>query len=339
MASTPADITADNVNDTVVNTCSFANNTVGGGLHVGLIQQFASSNHGQGYFEPGWQVIGLESNGTLAVQKQAITVHIQCDRHLRPHHQSAQPGDVVDILLPGYRYEADDYIAVSNLGPVACPAANPLDNSPSEASETAIEIYFAANAAAMAPIMRAITTALADVIPYTLRVPHRIKDYKGAASITLRISAADYNAVRPVLKYMIEDGLFEEGRDQYITINLSNPKGTSANLVTRDETAPNRTAPDITASPQLRPEIPLFAYPLEAGISWASVLPSPVTHWYGSCVEASRMQLIAEALIANRYDVTEKKSSSEQKLSAIKTRFNQAGIDWQAPYRPCRSRP
>ncbi|MEM6596761.1 MAG: T3SS effector HopA1 family protein [Cyanobacteria bacterium P01_C01_bin.69] len=281
-------------------TLSLVNDEVGGGLNVGLIQQFLANNQGQGYFDPNWQVLRYESDYTWAVQKQSVTVHIEPNEHVRGEQQFAQIGDHVDILLPGYRYETDDYIAISNLGPVT-------------ETENAIEIYFAANAAAMAPIMTAVTTTLSDAILYTLRVPHRLSDYAGPEAIALRINGTDYATVLPVLQRIVHT-CQAESKSTTESSNAIDPSS-------------------LAACPALRDECPVFAYPLYPGISWASVVDNSVTQWFGSAADVGRMQLIAEALVETWYDFDHNFSSSRKQIAALRAYFAEEGLSWSQPYR------
>ncbi|MGB7417363.1 MAG: T3SS effector HopA1 family protein, partial [Thermosynechococcaceae cyanobacterium] len=88
----------------------------------------------------------------------------------------------------------------------------------------------------------------------------------------------------------------------------------------------------LAAHPELRDECPIFAYPLYRGISWASVVDSPVTQWFGSAADEGRMQIIAEALVENWYSLDRHFSSSEEQIDAIQAHFAKAALSWSQPY-------
>lgn len=276
------------------------NDRIGGGLHVGLLEQVTLSNQGKGYFDPGWQVVREDSYGAIAVQKHGIVLYVE-SRHLSPEKQSerqakkqtVQPGELLAIRLPGYRLEPDFYIAIGDQGPVY---------DMNEASE----IYFAATDAAMPLIMKTLTTALngEQGIPYTLLVPYAPEGYEGPEAIVLRIEKAAFDQVLPLLQQIWE--LCSQAV-------CSDPK-----------------------SALLRAEFPVFAYPLWPGISMADVIESSATEWFGSSAELSRMHLVAEALTQVWYESLAEEPSTQvspsQNLLAMQAQFSQAQLSWEQPF-------
>lgn len=286
-----------------------ANDSVGGGIHVGLLNQFLQNNVGQGYFDPGWQVVkASDSNDEeMAVVKHGVVLQIERSRYLAPEQKAAKIEDSVAIRLPGYRFEPDCYIAIGNSGPVREIA-------------TAVEIYFAANAAAMAPILLQVSQALnkpTAATPYTLRIPYRIEDYAGAETIALRVEARAYEIVMPLLKEISQQcpvASFDRPNDLDDTQELDRP-------------------------PTLRSELPVFAYPLFPGISAAAVIESNVTDWFGSWADLSRCDVLAAALVA----VWERHSSAfagaEKNLSGMRSHTAAQGLCWPLLYRRSERRP
>ncbi|KAF3890006.1 MULTISPECIES: hypothetical protein [Nostocales] len=90
------------------------------GVDLKFYEQLHNSNRGSGYFDPGWRVLRQEADGTLAVIKDNLTLHIERERHLRSEHQSAMVGDLVDICLPRNRVQSGFYMAMSNASSHAC---------------------------------------------------------------------------------------------------------------------------------------------------------------------------------------------------------------------------
>jgi hypothetical protein len=294
------------------------NDRVGGGIHVGLLEQFKLSNQGKGYFDPGWEVVRAESDGAIAVQKHGIIVHIDPLRHLpaethetQAERQVIQSGDWLAIRLPGYRFEPNFYIAIGDQGPV-------ID------IDQAQEIYFAATDAAMPLIMKILTTALNGdllngkcAIPYTLQVPYEPEGYEGPEAIVLRIEKADFDQVLPLLQQIWELCSQTE---------ISSPP----------VTAQSATAQSGTESNLLRSELPVFAYPLWPGISMADVIEGSATEWFSSSAELSRMHLVAEALTQVWYESLAEEPGTQvspsQNLLAMQAQFSQAQLSWEQPF-------
>jgi hypothetical protein len=63
------------------------------GIDLEFYDRLHNSNSGEGYFDPDWFVLRQESDGSLAVTKNGLTLHLDRDRHLKPEQQSAVVGD------------------------------------------------------------------------------------------------------------------------------------------------------------------------------------------------------------------------------------------------------
>lgn len=90
------------------------------GVDLNFYDRLHKSNSGQGYFDPGWSVVRQESDGSLAVIKGGLTLHIERDRHLQPEEQSAAVSDTVAIRMPRNMVQNGFYMAVSDVGPDNC---------------------------------------------------------------------------------------------------------------------------------------------------------------------------------------------------------------------------
>ena len=53
------------------------------GVAMDLIGQLEEANKGEGYFDSGWSVLREETDGSLAVTKGGLRLHIQRDKHLQ----------------------------------------------------------------------------------------------------------------------------------------------------------------------------------------------------------------------------------------------------------------
>jgi hypothetical protein len=122
------------------------------GVDVEFYELLHKSNAGEGYFDPSWQIVKEESDGTLAVIKHGLTLHIERDRHLSPAEKSATVGDTVAIKMPPNLVQNGFYVAVSNLG-------SETFSNPDNYAGTA-RIYFNLKAEGAIAIMGSLTQKL-----------------------------------------------------------------------------------------------------------------------------------------------------------------------------------
>lgn len=77
--------------------------------------QLHEHNHGTGYLDNNWQVLRQEPDGSLAVTKDGLTLHIE-ENHLEPTATAVRADDLIAIRLPKNRLNNGFYLAVSNSG-------------------------------------------------------------------------------------------------------------------------------------------------------------------------------------------------------------------------------
>jgi hypothetical protein len=163
-----------------------ANNTVLG-VDPKFYNRLHTSNKGEGYFDGGWQVIRQESDGTLAVSKGGLTLHIEPERHLKSAQRVATVGDVVAIRMPRNLVQNGFYIAVSNVGVG--------DNSQT------VRIYFNLTPEGAIAVMESLTDQLNKInIPFTFKVLYNPADYKRYDSGVLYFDKRNYEIIRSVLE-------------------------------------------------------------------------------------------------------------------------------------------
>lgn len=152
-----------------------------------------ASNCGEGYFEPGWSVLRQDSDGSLAVQKNNLTVHIQPDRHLQLDEQLATVGDTVAIRMPRNLIETGFYVAVGNAGPVKrLYPDGQLENA---------YIYFNFSPEGAIAVMGSLTRQLNEIrIPFTFKALSDASSYKCYDSGILYFERSHYQAVRQILQ-------------------------------------------------------------------------------------------------------------------------------------------
>lgn len=194
----PVNRTLESNSANLLPSLDLKNNTMRG-LNLEFYEQLNNSNCSEGYFDSGWCVLRQESDGSLAVRKQDLTLHIERHRHLRSSEQSATVGDRVAIRLPRNRIETEFYIAVGNSGLVP-------DNC------SAVEVYFNVDAAGAIALMDSLTQQLnAMPIPFSFKVPSDPSEYRRYNSGTLRIDSMHYESVRQVLQTLYQQECLQFG--------------------------------------------------------------------------------------------------------------------------------
>lgn len=168
------------------------NNTVLG-IDVEFYQGIDHSNCGTGYFEPGWQVLRDEPDGSLAAIKDGLTLHLERSRHLAPDAATANVGDFVSIWMPRNRVENGFYVAVSNVG------QERQGNPDSELKAAAISFNLTSEGASV--VMESLTRQLNQTaIPFTFKVLYNPSEYGRYDSGMLYFQTRHYAAVRQVLQ-------------------------------------------------------------------------------------------------------------------------------------------
>jgi len=157
------------------------------GVDLEFYDRLHNSNSGEGYFDSGWSVLRQESDGSLAVAKGGLTLHIERERHLQPTEQSAAVGDSVAIRMPCNLVQNGFYMAVSNAGPDTHPQT--------------VRVYFNLSPQGAVAVMGSLTRQLNETtIPFTFKVLYNPSDYGRYDSGVLYFERSNYKAVRQVLE-------------------------------------------------------------------------------------------------------------------------------------------
>jgi hypothetical protein len=163
------------------------------GVDVEFYQRLHESNAGKGYFDPGWQIAKEESDGTLAVVKHGLTLHIERDCHLSSAEKSAVVGDSVAIRMPRNLVQNGFYVAVSNLG-------TETFSNPGNYAGT-VRIYFNLKAEGAIAIMATLTLKLKEIkIPFSFKVLYNPSDYGRYDSGLLYFEKSNYQAFREIIQ-------------------------------------------------------------------------------------------------------------------------------------------
>ncbi|MBD1943771.1 hypothetical protein H6F50_15635 [Coleofasciculus sp. FACHB-712] len=157
------------------------------GVDMEFYDRLHKSNTGEGYFDPGWQVLRQEPDGSLAVTKGGLTLHIEREQHLQLAEQSAAVGDSVAIRRPRNLVQNGFYMAVSNAGPDTHPQT--------------VRVYFNLSPEGAVAVMERLTRQLNEIkIPFTCKVLYNPSDYGRYDSGVLYFEKSNYETVRQVLQ-------------------------------------------------------------------------------------------------------------------------------------------
>ncbi|WP_044206131.1 T3SS effector HopA1 family protein [Coleofasciculus chthonoplastes] len=163
------------------------------GVDVGFYERLHQSNQGKGYFDPGWYIVRQESDGTLAVTKKGLTLHIQRSQHLHPVEAQTDVGNWVAIRMPQNVVQNGFYMAVGNAGFQS-------HHHPGYSPEL-VRVYFSLTPEGAIALMNSLTQQLNDIsIPFTFKVLYNPTDYGRYDSGVLYFEKSNYEAVRQVLE-------------------------------------------------------------------------------------------------------------------------------------------
>lgn len=168
------------------------NNTVLG-VDLKFYEQLHNSNCGKGYFDSGWLILREETDGSLAVKKGELTLHIEREHHLQHNEKSATVGNTVAILMPKNFVQNGFYMAVSNQGVEDY-------THPEQPSQT-VRVYFHLTPEGAIAVMSALTQQLNEIgIPFTFKALYNPGDYGRYDSGVLYFQKNHYATVRSVLQ-------------------------------------------------------------------------------------------------------------------------------------------
>ncbi|MEH2078661.1 MAG: T3SS effector HopA1 family protein [Nostoc sp.] len=161
------------------------------GVDMDFYEQLHQSNFGEGYFDYGWSVVREETDGTLAVTKNNLRLHIEKSRHLQPNEHAASVGDAVAVLLPKNRVQNGFYMAVGNQG---------LKSRSDQGKLSLVRIYFNLTLTGAVAVMESLTQQLNQMaIPFSFKVLYNPKDYHRYDSGVLYFEKNYYDRIRQVI--------------------------------------------------------------------------------------------------------------------------------------------
>ena len=168
---------------------NFENNTFLG-VDLGFYEQLHTSNKSKGFFDADWQIIKQENDGSLAVKKRDLTLHVERERHLQMGQTDAKLGDVVAIRMPQNLVQNGFYMAIGNAG-----------RHSNNNSDILVRVYFNLNPEGAVKVMESLTTQLNAIpLPFSFKALYNPEDYRRYDSAVLYFEKSSYKAMEPVLK-------------------------------------------------------------------------------------------------------------------------------------------
>ncbi len=166
--------------------------------------QLHENNHGTGCLDYGWRVLRKEPDGSLAVTKGGLTLHVE-ENHLEAS-ASCRVNELIAIRLPKNRLNNGFYLAVSNV-------SKQQDNLHNNWGETeVISIFFNINPQGAIALMNSLTLKLnAAELPFNFQIPHHPLGCDRYDSGILNFQRQDYPKIQEVLKeiYTEYQGYFQ----------------------------------------------------------------------------------------------------------------------------------
>lgn len=168
------------------------------GMDGKFYQQLHNCNHGVGYFDPGWQILRLEPDGSIAVTKDGLQLHIEPDWLIKSPWQYPKVGQVIAVWMANNRLENGFYVGISNAGVEK-------SNQP-DTDLVGGRIYFNISPEGAIALMDALTIRLNNAaMPFRFQVLYNPAVYKRYNSGLLCFACRDYPTVIKVLKAIYPD--------------------------------------------------------------------------------------------------------------------------------------
>jgi hypothetical protein len=167
------------------------------GIDMAFYEQLHNHNTGIGYWSQNWLVVNEEADGSLAVHKNGLTLHIERDLYLSSIDKSATVGNLVAIKMPKNLVQNGFYMAVSNLG--------------NQDHQDIVRIYFNLSPEGAVSVMENLTRELNHIpVAFSFKALYNPDEYRRYDSAVLYFNKHEYQAVYPVLKkvYLENQGSF-----------------------------------------------------------------------------------------------------------------------------------
>jgi hypothetical protein len=162
------------------------------GIDLEFYDHLHTRNKSEGYWSHNWQVVREETDGTFAVHKNGLTLHVDPNLHLLPTTQEVTVGKFVSIKMPKNLVQKGFYMAVANAG--------------SQNGHNITRIYFNLTAEGAAAIMESLTAQLNNIpISFSFKALYNPSDYGRYDSAVLYFNKDQYEIVHPALERIYAD--------------------------------------------------------------------------------------------------------------------------------------
>lgn len=166
-------------------------NTTFMGVDLAFYDRLHTANHGEGYFSPDWVIVRQEDDGSIAVTKNGLTLHIQPDKHLPTPLPELIRGNAIAVRMPRNLVQNGFYMAVGNHGS----ARN---------QEETVRAYFNLTPEGAVAVMDSLTEALNPLLPFAFKALYNPGDYGRSDSAVLYFEKSNYSKLLPVLQNVYE---------------------------------------------------------------------------------------------------------------------------------------
>ncbi|AFZ59780.1 hypothetical protein H6G54_05545 [Anabaena cylindrica FACHB-243] len=163
------------------------------GIDWDFYEQLHENNHGHGHYDPNWEVLRLEPDGSMAVTKNGLTLYVEPECYLQSSKKSVKPGELIAIWMPKNRLQNGCYVAVSNLG-------QERQDTPKTDVEVG-RIYFNFTPSGAIALMDSLTQQLNTAnIPFSFEVLYNPSAYGRYDAGILHFQRQDYPAIHKILQ-------------------------------------------------------------------------------------------------------------------------------------------
>ena len=182
----PTDSAANNFNlqDEIVNDTNSWYKTE-------FFYQLTQCNHGRGYSDPGWLVVG-KAEKHLLVSKDGLTINIDPQKHVFESNVEPELGHTVSIRMPPNLVERGLYIAVGNAG---------SSSSQPSSARAILQLYFNTDAKTSLVLLDSLTLQLNFLkIPFDFKIPYSENDFGRSDALILEFLSGDCLKVEPIVR-------------------------------------------------------------------------------------------------------------------------------------------
>jgi HopA1 effector protein family len=163
------------------------------GMDAQFYDRLKIANHGVGFYDPDWQIMSEEDDGTLKINKHELSLYIDRHRYLQPTEIDAPVGSIVSVKMPHNLIQNGFYIAVSNLGS--------FNKSLSPPDSQIVRFYFNITTDGAIALMEALTIELnLAQVPFNFKVLYNPTDYNRYDPGVLYIQRSYYHTVHLILE-------------------------------------------------------------------------------------------------------------------------------------------